>query len=293
MLASGMRAFDAHNHLQDDRLAAVRDQVLGACREAGVRGMVVNGACAGDWAAVARLAADHPDIVIPSFGWHPWYLHERRAGWESEFREWLDRTPGAMVGEIGLDRWILEQSPAMRARYVPSLGGIEPTAFEVQVEVFRFQLAEAAVRGLPASIHCLQCWGRMLEILREGPVPACGFLLHSYGGPAELIDDFARLGAYFSFPGYFLHPRKERQREVFRRVPLERLLVETDAPDQTPPEEFLRHRVDGSLAGKPLNHPANLIAIQRGLGEVLQIGPECLEAQLEANFRRLFGLRPG
>lgn len=283
-----MPVYDAHNHLQDERLTAWRESILDTCRSAGIRRMVVNGACAEDWPEVARLAAGNPDLVIPSLGWHPWYLHERGNGWEAEFREWLDRVPGACVGEIGLDRWILEQPAGLRARYVPALGNAEPASFDEQVAVFRFQLAEAAVRGLPVSIHCLQCWGRMLEILEEGPVPACGFLLHSYGGPAEMIGEFARLGAYFSFPGYFLHPRKERQREVFRRVPLERLLVETDAPDQSPSEEYLVHRLEGSVGGRPLNHPANLVGIQRALAGVLGLAPDRLEIQLEENFRRLF-----
>jgi TatD DNase family protein len=283
-----MPVYDAHNHLQDERLTAWREPILAACRSAGIRRMVVNGACAEDWPEVGRLAAENPDLVIPSLGWHPWYLHERRKGWEAEFREWLDRTPGALVGEIGLDRWILDQPAGLRARYVPALGDVEPASFEEQVGVFRFQLAEAAARGLPASIHCLQCWGRMLEILKAGPVPACGFLLHSYGGPAEMIEEFARLGAYFSFPGYFLHPRKERQRDVFRKVPLERLLVETDAPDQSPPEEFLTCRLEGSEVGRPLNHPANLVGIQQALAGVLGLAPDRLEVQLEENFRRLF-----
>jgi len=288
MVARGMPIYDAHNHLQDERLTASRDPILAACRSAGIQRMVVNGACAADWPDVVRIAEKNPDLVIPSLGWHPWYLHERRAGWEAEFRGWLDRTPGALVGEIGLDRWILDQPAGLRARYVPALGDVEPTSFEEQVVVFRFQLAEAAARGLPASIHCLQCWGRMLEILKEGPVPGGGFLLHSYGGPAEMVEEFARLGAYFGFPGYFLHPRKERQRDVFRKVPLERLLVETDAPDQSPPEEFLTHRLEGGVAGRPLNHPANLVGIQRALADVLRLAPDRLEEQLEGNFRRLF-----
>ncbi len=293
MVTGGMPIYDAHNHLQDERLSAWREPILAACRSAGIRRMVVNGACAADWPDVVRLAGENPDLVIPSLGWHPWYLLERREGWEAEFREWLDRVPGACVGEIGLDRWILDQPAGLRARYVPALGDQEPASFEVQVEVFRFQLAEAAARGLPASIHCLQCWGRMLEILKEGPVPACGFLLHSYGGPAEMIGEFARLGAYFSFPGYFLHPRKRRQREAFHQVPLERLLVETDAPDQSPPEELLMHCLEGSVAGRALNHPANLVGIQGALAGVLGLAPDRLAVQLEENFRRLFlGRRP-
>lgn len=258
------------------------------CVQAGVSGMVVNGACAGDWPDVEALANRHPSVVIPSFGWHPWYLHEQEPGWEAEFERWLDRLPGAAVGEIGLDRWILDQPTAIRARYAPALAGIEPAPMARQIEVFRFQWESAVRRGRPASVHCLQCWGTLHDVIASGAGPAPGFLLHSYGGPVEMIDRFARLGAYFSFPGYFLQERKARQREVFRKVPIDRLLVETDAPDQMPPEGFRPFTVPGTAEGSTLNHPANLPAIQEGLAAFLGHEPEVFAEQLEANFRRLF-----
>ena len=75
----------------------------------------------------------------------------------------------AAVGEIGLDRWK------------------EGLNYEGQEDVFVTQLRIAAERNLPASIHCLKAWGRILELLQEGPVPERGFLLHSYGGPTEMV----------------------------------------------------------------------------------------------------------
>ncbi len=285
--------FDAHNHLQDERFDGCRDRVLDEARQAGVRRMGVNGASAEDWPGVEQLARAHPDLVVPSVGWHPWYLHEQQPGWEAEFEGWLDRVPGVFVGEIGLDRWILEQSPAMRSRFAPALGLIEPTPFERQVEVFRFQWEVAVRRQLPVSIHCLQCWGVLLELLRGHAGLPPGFLLHSYGGPVELVRDFAKLGAYFSFPGYFLHERKARQREVFRHIPPDRLLVETDAPDQLPPACFVTYPLPGATDERPLNHPANLGSIQAGLAEVLGEDPETLGARVEANFERLFGASTG
>ena len=71
-----MKFFDAHNHLQDDRFAGRQDELLAACEQAGVTRMVVNGACEGDWPQVLALAREKK-IVLPSFGYHPWYLHER------------------------------------------------------------------------------------------------------------------------------------------------------------------------------------------------------------------------
>ena len=208
-------------------------------------------------------------IVLPSFGYHPWYLHERTPDWKTSLEKFLDEIPSA-VGEIGLDRW------------KPDL------SYEGQEEVFLAQLQIAAERNLPVSIHCLQAWGRLLELLQTNPRPARGLVLHSYGGPVEMIPALAKLGAYFSFPGYFLNERKLKQRETFKSVPAERLLIETDAPDQHLPEDKNCFPLV-STAGKPLNHPANLVAVYSGLAEFLGEKIETLAARIEENFQRLFG----
>jgi len=230
--------------------------------------MVVNGACESDWPQVLALARENK-IVLPSFGYHPWYLRERTPDWHSRLEKFLDKVPSA-VGEIGLDRW------------KPDL------AYEGQEEVFLAQLGIAAKRNLPVSIHCLQAWGRTLELLQQNARPQRGFVLHSYGGPMEMILALAKLGGYFSFPGYFLHDRKLRQRETFKHVPADRLLVETDAPDQHLPEGRILHPLTGS-DGKALNHPANLPAVYAGLAGLLGEKVESLAGRVEDNFQRVFG----
>lgn len=275
-----LRLYDAHNHLQDERFAGRQEELIAACRTEGIVAMVVNGACEADWPAVAALARRHPDLVVPAFGYHPWYLSERTPTWREHLLRALEQTPGATVGEIGLDRW------------KPGLDLADQEA------VFREQLRLAAARNLPVSIHCLQAWGRLLEILRAEPRPARGLLLHSFGGPVELVPELTRLGAYFSLPGYFAHARKARQRETFRRVPPERLLIETDAPDQPLPTERLKYAVPGAPSGsdsgaRPLNHPANLGAVYAFAAECLGRPLADLAAQVEANFIHLFGRPPG
>ena len=263
-----VKLFDAHNHLQDDRFAGRQAGLLAACAQAGVVRMVVNGACESDWPRVLELARQHP-AILPSFGYHPWHIPERAPDWRRQLETFLDRIPSA-VGEIGLDRW------------KPGL------SYEHQEEIFLAQLQLAAARNLPVSVHCLQTWGRLHELLRDHPRPACGVVLHSFGGPAEMIPALAKLGAYFSFPGYFLHARKLRQREAFKRVPPGRLLLETDAPDQLLPEDRNRHPL-ADAAGKPLNHPANLLAVYEGLAEFLGEEVASLAARVEENFHQVFG----
>lgn len=268
-----LRFYDAHNHLHDDRFGGRQTELLSAAAHEGVTGMVVNGACEEDWPQVlelARRATPSTPRIIPSFGYHPWYVHERSGDWQKNLARFLDQAPSA-VGEIGLDRW------------KPGL------AYAGQEEVFIAQLRLAAERNLPSSIHCLQAWGRMFDLLKAGPRPECGFLLHSYGGPKEMVKPFADLGAYFSLPGYYAHDRKERQRETFRHVPAERLLIETDAPDQMLPETRSAHSLNDLATGKSLNHPANLRAVYEFAAELLAESLETLSARVEQNFIRLFG----
>jgi TatD DNase family protein len=260
--------FDAHNHLQDERFGGRQRELLETAKSVGVAAMVVNGSSEEDWPDVGRLAESDP-VVIPSFGLHPWYVPTRSPAWLDRLTALLTQNPHAAVGEIGLDRW-KEELP-----------------YEDQEDVFLAQWHLARELNRPASIHCLKCWGRLLELLREHHGPARGFVLHSYGGPREMIRDFAALGAYFSFPGYYLHERKEKQCETFRHVPPDRLLIETDAPDQGLPDHLNEFPLHNS-AGHAINHPANLRAVLRGLATALNTNERALADQLQKNFRLLF-----
>ena len=261
--------YDAHNHLQDVRLDALREPALREAVAAGLRRMVVNGSCPEDWPDVRSLAECHAE-VRPCFGVHPWHVKELPGDWREQLLRQLDQ--GACgVGEAGLDRWVKDFDLAL------------------QEEVFVWQLRMAAERNLPLTIHCLKAWGRLDELLREGPRPERGFLLHSYGGPAEMVPGLAELGAYFSISGYFAHERKARQREAFKQVPPDRLLIETDAPDMWPPPEWNEHPLPDGSSGRMINHPANIAAVYRFAADLLGRELPDLADQVAQNFVRLFG----
>jgi TatD DNase family protein len=259
---------DAHNHLHDARLLPWRAEILAGLPTLGIRGAVVNGTREDDWDGVASLAAATP-WVIPSFGLHPWHVNARTPAWRERLTHFLDTHPGAGIGEIGLDRWI---------------EGNDPVA---QAECFRCQLALATERNLPATIHCIRAWSALWDIIREGATPARGFLLHAYGGPAEMVAGFHAHGAHFSFSPSFLHGRKTAQREIFRHLPADRLLVETDAPDLAPPPECNPRPLSGA-DGKTLNHPANLLVAYDALAEIRGVSRDELAAMLAENFARFF-----
>jgi TatD DNase family protein len=260
---------DCHLHLQDPRLADFLRGIMETVRSLGIRRLVVNGTGPRDWDAVKHLAATYPE-VLPSFGLHPWKVGTETEGWLADLEDRLLSHPAAGVGEIGLDRWIRGHD------------------LERQKAVFLAQLELAERLDRSVSIHCLQAWGSLLEILTEHP-PRTGILLHSYGGPAEMVEDFVALGAWFSISGYFFRPDKAGKLAVFDQVPHDRLLVETDAPDMALPHDVQRYFLEAdSKISTPssLNHPANLIVVYEATAARLGMTRGELEDLVSSNFSR-------
>lgn len=236
----------------------------------GLRRAVVDGSGVEDWDSVADLAKKAP-WVLPSFGVHPWYVKEQPDDWLDLLRAKLLEFPGAGVGEIGLDRWL------------------EGADVQLQMRFFKPQLALAYELDRPANIHCLRAWGLMDETLRGTPIRPRGFLLHSYGGPAEMVAGFVKWGAYFSVSPYFFHPRKAAQLETFRTVvPLDRLLIETDSPDMRPPDEMNRYPLSDA-AGNAINDPRNIGWMYEQMAALRGVPLDELQSIVAENFRRLFG----
>lgn len=266
--------FDAHNHLYDPEFAPAIDEVVSAMREAGIERCVVNGTCEEDWPAVADLALRFPGFVQPSFGLHPWKAAFRSPSWLARLTQHLSAFPNACIGECGLDR-------AMRDHDLDD-----------QLAVFASQFDLAARHDLPVSIHCLKAWGPLLSHLRTHPVPHRGFLLHSYGGSRELVQELAPLGARFSFSGASLARDKTLLRETLHRIPIRRILVETDAPNMLPPPAHRRFTFD-LPDNRELNHPANLPSIVDALGSTLDLAPEEFREVLARNFAEFFASPEG
>lgn len=276
--------YDAHNHAHDDWFAPHAAQIDADLRAIGLRRAVVNGTSEADWPAVAQFAARFP-WVLPSYGLHPWDAGNRAEGWFDRLKERLAAEPHAAIGEIGLDRWILDRAKPDD----PRLAGLRRAPLEEQGEVFIKQLSLAAAENRPVTIHCLQAFGALEGLLRHVNTPARGFLLHAYGGPLELLGRFADYGAYFSFNGAFLEPRHAAKCEVFKRVPADRLLVETDAPAMPLPAERTRFTLPPAPNGSPVNHPANLAVAYEALAELRGVSLAALTAQVDENFARFFG----
>lgn len=283
-MGSPVNLYDAHQHFHFDPLTPHRAAIDADLRRIGVKGAVVNGTNEEEWPVVAALARSH-DWIWPSFGLHPWDCGNRRPGWLAALRAQLMADPRASVGEIGLDRWIIDGLKPDD----PRLAGLRVAPLAEQTEVFAAQLALAAELNRAASIHCVQAWGALLDVLKKTPGPARGFLLHGYGGPAEMIKGFTELGAYYSFNLQLLEPRHATRLNNFRHIPVKRLLVETDAPTKAPPPERNRFPLGHGPDGAAVNHPANIAVAYDALAELRGVPLDLLAGQLATNFYRLFG----
>ena len=275
--------YDAHFHLQFDTLVPHHAAIDADLRRVNYRGGVVNGTNEDEWPAVAGLAQKF-SWALPSYGVHPWDSGNRTADWQRKLRAAVTADARAHVGEIGLDRWIVEGVRPGDRR----IAGLRVATLAEQTEVFAWQLALAAECNRAASIHCTQAFGLLHDVLRTTALPARGFLLHGYGGPVEMVEIFADLGAYFSYNIEALQPRHAARLASFKAVPADRLLVETDAPAKAPPPERNRFPLGNDAEGSVINHPANIAAAYDALAELRGVALEPLAEQVEKNFQRLF-----
>lgn len=247
--------FDSHNHLQSGKFGRPVGEMIAEMKDAGITGCVANATREDEWEAVAALAREFPGFVLPAYGIHPWYADTAAEGWELRLRERLLSDPRASVGEVGVDGWV------------------EAPGRDVQFGVFVKQAEIAAELGRAMTVHCLKAWEELFAAMDQAAAWPEKFLMHSFGGSIEVAERLAKKGAWFSFSGYFLHERKARVLDVFRRLPKDRILLETDAPDMIPPHDFVKF-----FLREGVNHPANLRIIAEAFeretqkGMLVQIG---------------------
>jgi len=259
---------DAHNHLHDSRLDPWRDELIRQLPATGISAAVVNGTPPDDWPRVASLCSQHP-ALLPAFGIHPWQAPHRPPDWESTLESLLLQHPEASIGEIGLDAWI------------------EGHNLADQSDLFLAQIQLASKLDRPVTIHCVRAWEPLRQLLLRHPMPHRGFLLHAFSGPPALIPFFVARGARFSFSPYFLHPRKTPARLAFQSIPLDRILIETDAPDLPPPADF-----GPFLLPNGAHDPRSLPAVASLLAADLGLSPQSLAAITTTNFQQLFTPHP-
>lgn len=253
-----MRLFDTHAHLDFPQFDGDRPLVLKAMHEQGIWAINV-GVDLPSSAASLRLSKDNPHI-FPACGIHP---HDAKTATPAALAELasLLRQGAVAVGECGLD-FYRDLSPK-----------------DAQIAAFRAQLQLAKTLDLPVILHERAAWAEFLGILREeGPVRG---VVHAFSGDLLRAQEALALGLYLGIGGPLTYPKNDSLRQALRKVPLSRVLLETDSP-YLPPQRFRGQR----------NDPLKVREIAETLALVLgQNGEEVAEVTF-ANACRLFGLRP-
>lgn len=227
---------DSHLHLQDPRFNGSREAALLRARQAGVMKMFCNATREKDWQEVLILASASA-LIVPFIGIHPWYCDTVGKGWDKKLAGILETT-NCGIGEAGLDK----KCSCDMTR---------------QIEIFTSQLQLAVVFRRPLTVHCLGCWGKLLEILemqaKTTSLPP--IMIHSFGGSLEIMQRLVRLGCWLSFSARLAAPGQERLRQVFQETRLPHILLETDAPDQ------LQTGITATPEASGNNEPANIAGI--------------------------------
>lgn len=256
-----MRLFDTHCHLDEPAFDGDRDAVIARAREAGVVSMLTIGTTAASSATCVELAKGEAGIFA-AVGIQPNYVAEEKAGdWDRIVALAGDEKVVA-IGETGLDRYW---------DYAP---------FASQVEAFDRHLELSRSTGKPFIVHCREAEADVVAQLRNAAAagPLRG-VMHSFSGDLATMEACVELGLYISFAGMITFKRNDELRAVANAVPLDRLLIETDAPYLAP----MPHR------GKR-NEPAYVAHTATVLAESRGISVEELTEATWGNAMRLFNL---
>lgn len=248
---------DSHCHLDFADFAEERDAIVARARAAGVGTMLTISTRIDQFPAVRAIAEAYPDIWC-SVGAHPHEAADHAALSASDLAVLAAHPRVVGIGETGLD-FHYDHSPR-----------------DVQERVFRTHIAASRESGLPLIIHAREADAAVARMLREEGAPPG--VLHCFSSGRALADAALDLGFYISISGIVTFKNAEELRAIVRDVPLERLLVETDAPYLAPVPYRGRR-----------NEPAYVAATATAVASLKGVEPTQLAAATTGNFFRLFG----
>ena len=247
---------DTHCHLDaaefDEDRAAVADRAAAA----GVGTIVVPAIERANFGAVASVCREF-DACVPAYGIHPLYVERARPEDLDALRATLMNSPAVAIGEIGLD-FFVPQADAARQEFF-----------------FVEQLKLARELNLPVLLHVRRAVDAILKQLRR--IDAPGGIAHAFNGSRQQADEFLKLGFKLGFGGAMTHTRATRLRELAATLPLEAIVLETDAPDIPPAW------LDSGGGRRARNEPAELARIAVEVAELRGMSPAEVAAVTAAN----------
>lgn len=257
-----MDLFDTHAHLDADAFSEDLDEVLANAQAAGVSRILTIGITLETSVAAVRLAEAY-EPVFAVVGIQPNYAAEAKSSDMAEIESLLAHRKVVAIGETGLDRYW---------DFAP---------LDVQIRYFRDHLRLAFQHNLPFIIHCRDAEADVIQVLDEfkAQQPFRG-VMHSFCGSPESAERCLAMGLHLSFSGMLTYKKNTELRAIAETVPVDRLLVETDAPYLVPTPK--RGKIKR-------NEPAFVEHTARVLAEVKGLPPNELACQTTQNAKDLFG----
>ena len=249
---------DSHVHLDDAAFDPDRAAVIVRALEAGVSTLVLPAVDAASWPAIKALCASNRHI-FPAYGLHPMYLAQHAPAHLDLLRRWLDGSEAVAVGEIGLDF----HDPALDR--------------ETQRNYFHRQLELARDYDLPVIMHARGALEEVIQTLRRWP--GLRGVVHSFSGSEQQATQLCGMGFHLGIGGPVTYDRAQRLRRIVRDMPLEYLLLESDAPDQP----LASHRGER-------NEPQRVAEVLRCVAALRDAPAAVIAAATTQNTRQLFKL---
>lgn len=249
---------DSHVHLDLQAFDVDRSKVIKRARDAGIAHMVVPAVDVDSWPRISKLSSGQPD-VHPAYGLHPVFLDRHEPAHLDRLEAWLRDNPAVAVGEIGLD---FHQTGLDR---------------ELQRFYFTTQLQLAQERKLPVIVHARQALEEVSLTLRQWK--GLRGVVHSFSGSAQQARRLWDIGFHLGIGGPVTYERAQRLRRIVATMPIEFLLLESDAPDQP----------DAAHRGQR-NEPARITEVLRCVATLRGESEDHVAEATTRNARRLFGI---
>lgn len=253
-----MAWFDSHVHLDAAEFAPDRDAVLARARDAGVVGLLLPAIDLASCMEIRRMC-DSSIALHPAYGLHPMFLSRHRAEHLDALVTLLRLQRPVALGECGLDFSVSDADPG------------------TQREFFEAQLRIARDFDLPLVIHARRAVQEVTEAIRR--IGGLRGVVHSFSGSFEQARQLWELDFRIGIGGPVTYPRAQRLRKIIATMPLEHLLLETDAPDQP---------LQGNQGQR--NEPACVVRVGLTVAELRGVDAHAIALATTANARRLFGL---
>lgn len=257
----GLELIDSHCHFDFSAFDSDREQVWEQCQQLGTQRLLIPGVSPEQWAHARKLCQDNDGLVYAA-GLHPWWLEKVTLDAQAlseAIRAELKQPSCHAIGECGLDA--LQDMPV-----------------EQQLPLLEVQLQLAAELQVPIIIHCVRAHNPMIRALKQHQF-AAGGVIHAYSGSYEQAMQYWQMGFYLGVGGTITYERAKKTRDAVSRLPLDALLLESDAPDMP---------LEGHQGER--NTPAAITDVAQMLADLRGEAVTRVAQQTSANARRLFRL---